>query len=312
MLLATKPSKRIRCLDALRHPFLCGPRWCIGTSVDVIRWSLGSTIVRIAEEYIYRKDQEDRMAYFIELLEMLNLHPNQKVGTSWSEIHLFLQSIVIDSRPFISNKVFDLFQNWLELIPGKWRLLYSTGRHIGLTLREAQPRILIDNAYLTFTETSELDELSLKFTSDVSFKVISSIQWPHDKEGDPGWLCVNSKSTSLTSGQTVYVQGESKQFSLESIARKLSSRKWKRIGSKKKLPTNLPTVRFNTDDIEISMNLGISSSNEMAQRILREVRMQIPTEMFDISKLVCGTYIDSRLMILRGVNGSALLFTRSC
>lgn len=79
MLLAIKPSKRIRCLDALRHPFLCGPRWCIGTSVDVLRWSLGSTMVRIAEEYIYRKDQEDRMAYFIELLEMFNLHPKQKV-----------------------------------------------------------------------------------------------------------------------------------------------------------------------------------------------------------------------------------------
>lgn len=204
------------------------------------------------------------------------------------------------------------FQNWLKLVPGKWRLLYSTGKHIGLTLRVAQPRVLIDNAYLTFTEISELDKLNLKLISDVSFKVISTLEWPHDKNGDPGSLCVSSQSTRFTSGQTVYVQGESKQYSLKSIDRKLSSRKWKSIGSKKELPTNLPVVRLNTDDIEISMNLGISSSNELAQRILREVRMQIPTEMFDISKLVCGTYIDSRLMILRGVNGLALLFTRSC
>lgn len=45
------------CLDALRHPFLCGPRWRVVPSMDIIRWGLGSTAVRIAEEYIYGQPQ---------------------------------------------------------------------------------------------------------------------------------------------------------------------------------------------------------------------------------------------------------------
>ncbi|BAS73497.1 Os01g0655500, partial [Oryza sativa Japonica Group] len=48
-----------------------------------------------------------------------------------------------------------------------------------------------------------------------------------------------------------------------------------------------------------------------AQKVLQEIRTQTPPEMFDLSKIVCGTYVDARLMILRGVNGSALFFTRS-
>lgn len=46
-----------RCLEALRHPFLCGPRWRVDPSMDFIRWSLGSTAVRIIEEYIYGQQQ---------------------------------------------------------------------------------------------------------------------------------------------------------------------------------------------------------------------------------------------------------------
>lgn len=45
------------CLDALRHPFLCGPRWRVDPSIDMIRWGLGSSAVRITEEYIYRQPQ---------------------------------------------------------------------------------------------------------------------------------------------------------------------------------------------------------------------------------------------------------------
>lgn len=45
------------CLDALRHPFLCGPRWRVVPSMDIIRWGLGSTAVRITEEYIYGQTQ---------------------------------------------------------------------------------------------------------------------------------------------------------------------------------------------------------------------------------------------------------------
>ncbi|KAL0304399.1 UNVERIFIED_CONTAM: putative plastid-lipid-associated protein 14, chloroplastic [Sesamum radiatum] len=74
LLLATKPSGRISCLDALRHPFLCGPKWRVDPTMDMIRWSLGSTAVRIAEEYIYARQQRRRIAHFIELMEMLNPH----------------------------------------------------------------------------------------------------------------------------------------------------------------------------------------------------------------------------------------------
>ena len=46
-------------------------------------------------------------------------------------------------------------------------------------------------------------------------------------------------------------------------------------------------------------------------RCLQEVRIQTPPESFDISEVVCGTYIDARLLVLRGVSGAALLFVRS-
>lgn len=45
------------CLNALRHPFLCGPRWRVDPPMGMIRWSLGSTAVRITEEYIYGRQQ---------------------------------------------------------------------------------------------------------------------------------------------------------------------------------------------------------------------------------------------------------------
>ncbi|EPS69243.1 hypothetical protein M569_05523, partial [Genlisea aurea] len=57
MLLATRPSRRVSCFDALRHPFLCGPKWRVNPTMDMIRWSLGSTAVRISEEYIYAHQQ---------------------------------------------------------------------------------------------------------------------------------------------------------------------------------------------------------------------------------------------------------------
>ncbi|TKY74104.1 plastid-lipid-associated protein 14 [Spatholobus suberectus] len=61
------------------------------------------------------------------------------------------------------------------------------------------------------------------------------------------------------------------------------------------------------------MNLDdpLNRNIDTARNVLQELRTQIPPEMFDLSKLVCGTYVDSRLLVLRGVNGSALLFTRS-
>lgn len=92
---------------------------------------------------------------------------------------------------------------------------------------------------------------------------------------------------------------------------KVSSRKWKEIGIKEP-PFGLPAAKFVAGEIDIEMRLDpMPSSNEEVGNVLREVRTQIPPEMFDVSKIVCGSYVDSRLMVLRGVNGSALLFTRS-
>ncbi|EHA8590618.1 putative plastid-lipid-associated protein 14, chloroplastic [Cocos nucifera] len=77
LLLATKPSARISCLDALRHPFLCGPKWRVRPSMDVIRWGLGSTAVRMAEDYIYGQHQVSEFLIYM-LLRAFDLffpHP---------------------------------------------------------------------------------------------------------------------------------------------------------------------------------------------------------------------------------------------
>lgn len=93
---------------------------------------------------------------------------------------------------------------------------------------------------------------------------------------------------------------------------KVPSKKLKEIGAKEP-PFGLRAAKLVAGEVDIEMSLdSTQSSPEEAGNVLREVRTQIPPEMFDVSKLVCGTYIDARLMVLRGVNGSALLFTRSC
>ncbi|XWS50370.1 hypothetical protein CRYUN_Cryun12cG0082200 [Craigia yunnanensis] len=287
LLLAVRPSKRISCLDALRHPFLCGPRWRVVPSMDIIRWGLGSTAVRITEEYIYGQSQRGRLAHFIELMEMLNPH----------------------SRP----------KNWLEFLPGKWRLLYSTGRHIGLTLRRPPVRVLIGNAYLTIVRASK-SNTSLSVVSEIGFTVMSGHDWPHDKGGIKGKLQVNSLS-SLKAGRRLYLKEKPTEgFSLkqsnseESLVEKLSSRKWRKAIPFKELPSSLPVAKLLPDDIEVSMSLDdpLKQGVDVARNIVQEIRTQVPPEMFELSNLVCGTYVDSRMLILRGINGSALIFTRSC
>ncbi|KAF9667363.1 hypothetical protein SADUNF_Sadunf15G0015300 [Salix dunnii] len=287
LLLATKPSKRISCLDALRHPFLCGPRWRVVPSMDIIRWGLGSTAVRITEEYIYKQPQRNRLSYFIELMEMLNAH----------------------SRP----------KNWLELLPGKWRLLYCTGRQIGLTLRQPSARVLIGDVYLTINRASKLNT-SLSFTSDIGFTVMNGRDWPHDKSGITGKLEVNSLFR-LTSGRRLYLKEEKTSEKLsfgqpnnqDSLAQKLSAKKWRKLVPYKEFPSSLPVAKLVSADIEVTMSLGdnLNQNDVTPGSIVQEIRVQVPPEMFDLSRLVCGTYVDSRLLVLRGVNGSALLFTRS-
>lgn len=287
-LLATKSSKRISCLDALRHPFLCGPRWRVNPSMDIIRWGLGSTAVRISEEYIYRLPQRTRLAHFIELMEMLNPY----------------------SKP----------RNWLELLPGKWRLLYSTGRHIGLTLRQPSARVLIGDVHLTVSRTSTLNT-NLSFTSDIGFTVMVNQSWPHDKSGTTGKLQVNAMFR-LTAGRRLYLKEDKttgkfpspSSTSQNSVIRKFSGRKWRKAIPFKEFPSSLPVAKLTPHDVELTMSLDdpLSTNVDIAKTVVREVRTQVPPEIFDLSKIVCGTYFDPRLLVLRGVSGSALLFTRSC
>ena len=105
--------------------------------------------------------------------------------------------------------------------------------------------------------------------------------------------------------------GQSNNF--DSLLQKLSGRKWRKAIPFKEFPSSLPVAKLVSGEIEVQMNMGDALIKDVSARnILQEVRTQIPPEMFDLSKLVCGTFLDSRLLVLRGVNGSALLFTRSC
>ncbi|XP_062216885.1 probable plastid-lipid-associated protein 14, chloroplastic [Phragmites australis] len=280
LLLATKPDKRISCLDALRHPFLCGPKWRINPSVNIIRWGLGSTAVRMAEDYIYGRHQRRRLAYFVELMEVLN--PNLRT------------------------------ENWLHHLPGRWRLLYCTGRHIGLTLRQPSPRILISDVFLTFAQTSESMEPVFSLTSDIGFRIMPESNWPHDKSGTEGTLSVTT-SAGIASGRIYINEEDSTESRITSSrsSRKYLRDRWGKFSKMKELPSSLPTVSIAMDEVDVSMSCSSTLNVDSAQKVLQEVRTQTPPEMFDLSKIVCGTYIDARLMILRGVNGSALLFIRS-
>ncbi|XP_052199737.1 probable plastid-lipid-associated protein 14, chloroplastic isoform X2 [Diospyros lotus] len=289
LLLAAKPSERISCLDALRHPFLCGPRWRVDPSMDIIRWGLGSTAVRITEEYIYGHQQRSRLAHFIELMEMLNPH----------------------SKP----------KNWVGFLPGKWRLLYCTGRHIGLTLRQPPARALIGDVHLTINRSPKSSR-AFSVTSGINFNVLIGQQWPHDKAGVPGKLEINS-SIRLTAGKRLYLKEEksttkfqpSESNTHDSVVKKLSGRRWRKALPFKEFPSSLPVAKLICSEVEVTMSLNHPSLREnmdAAKNVVREIRIQVPPEMFDLSKLVCGTYVDSRLLVLRGISGSALLFTRSC
>lgn len=299
LMLATKPSDRISCLNALRHPFLCGPRWRVEPSVCIIRWGLGSTAVRITEEYIYGLHQRNRLAHFIDLMERLNPNTDPK--------------------------------NWHTLLTGKWRLLYHTGRQIGLTLRQALPRVLIRNAYLNVFPTEDGNK-RFSMESHINFTSMLYEHWPHDKSGKEGNLhiCSNielgrvdriyeTKSQIINQGTAEKNKIEDDERLLKASQgqmRKKTSRRerWRKTSKilSKETPSRLPVISLAASDIEVTMNLDYTAKDtSLPSKVLHEVRLQIPQEMFDISNLVCGTYIDSRLLILRGVTGSALLFTRT-
>lgn len=218
----------------------------------------------------------------------------------------------------IRNLLDFVLQNWVDLLPGKWRLIYSTGRQIGLTLRQPQTRVLIGNVYLTVSNSTE--PTTLLFTSDIGFGVVVGPDWPHNKKGISGNMQVTSLF-SLTAGNQLYQKEENSMGVLSShrtdrgsLLRKLSSGKWGKAIPYKELPSSLPVAKLVCEDnveVMLSLNEPLSRDMEEARNVVGEVRVQVPPEMFDLSKLVCGTYVDSRLLVLRAVNGSALLFTRS-
>lgn len=210
-------------------------------------------------------------------------------------------------------------QNWLEFLPGKWRLLYCTGRHIGLTLRQPPARILVGDVRLTIARATKAN-WSLLLTSDIGFTVMMGQDWPHDKTGITGKMEINSLFR-LTAGRRLYLKEEkttgrlsfSQSNAHNSLVQTLSGRKWKKALPFKEIPSSLPVAKLVSGDIEVAMSLDdpLNQNVDTARNVVQEVRTQVPPEMFDLSKFVCGTYVDSRLLVLRGVNGSALLFTRS-
>ncbi|KAL3693186.1 hypothetical protein R1sor_006837 [Riccia sorocarpa] len=276
-MLATRPGDRIGCRDALRHPFLCGPMWRIQPSVELTRWSLGSTAVRIVEEYIYGPQQRTKLSKLIESLERMNPNTGCK--------------------------------DWMSLSSGRWRLLYHTGRHIGLTRREGTPSVLLGNVALNMEGVSET---SLAFHADIEFSVMGPGNWPQDKQGIMGSLNVHSSNVSVLGGERLYPEEENGQQEVKTNI-STPTKRVSRMLPDEDVPATMPVVRFDhTGEIDISLNLDVEVKDEtLPQRVIREVRIALPPEMFDISRIVCGTYVDSRLMILRTVKGTACLFVRS-
>ncbi|EFJ18338.1 hypothetical protein SELMODRAFT_113218 [Selaginella moellendorffii] len=283
-MLAIDPGNRISCTDALRHPFLCGPRWPVNSSIDMIRWSLGSAAIRIVEEYIYMTHQRNRLAQLIDLLERVNFTTR--------------------------------LEDWMKTLPGKWRLIYHTSRQIGLTMRQASPPVLIKDVMQTISVTSQ----TLASTVDVTFTVLpSDTNWPHDKSGNSGRIQINATNIQLRQGERLYqtdTEVIDQSPALERLREVESSatRKRKGLGHflPKDAPKSLPIIRLDVDEFDIGMELEEALPDaDLARRIVQEVRLQLPKEIFAVSKLACATYVDSRLLVLRGITGAALLFIRS-
>lgn len=289
LMLASKPSDRISCTEALRHRFLCGPKWRVESSVDMTRWSIGSTAVRIVEEYIYGVQQRSRLAQLIHVLELLN--PN--------------------TSP----------EGWVELLPGKWRLVYHTGRHIGLTWRQASPTVLIGDVSLICS----LSEERLVMTSNVKFAAMPAMgNWLPNKSGTRGTLEVICTDVSIRKGERSYhSEFQTEVEGTQSISATLVENFYNQIKGRgfdypretkfqETVPASLPVVRLDLGEIDVTMELDyVGKDSSFPLKTLREVRIQIPPESFDLSSIVCGTYIDSRLLVLRGVSGAALFFLRS-
>uniref|UniRef100_A0A0E0C5I0 Protein kinase domain-containing protein n=1 Tax=Oryza meridionalis TaxID=40149 RepID=A0A0E0C5I0_9ORYZ len=269
------------CLREFLLPILCrnSPSGNIGLQMLDRQWGAGWNLLALL--LATKPDKRiRRLAYFVELMEVLNPNPRT--------------------------------ENWLNILPGHWRLLYCTGRHIGLTLRQPSPRILITDVFLTFAQTADSIDPVFSLTSDIGFKIMAESDWPHDKSGSEGTLSVTSSARIATGRIYIHEQdGNDSRVASSRSSRRYLRGKWRKVSKMKELPASLPTVNITMDEQDVSMSCNSTLNVSSAQKVLQEIRTQTPPEMFDLSKIVCGTYVDARLMILRGVNGSALFFTRS-
>lgn len=162
------------------------------------------------------------------------------------------------------------------------------------------------------TVSSESVDQVFSLTSNIGFRIMPESNWPHDKSGTEGVLSVTT-SARIAAGRMYINEQDSKESRVTSSRspRRYLRGKWREVSKMKQLPASLPSVNIAMDEVDASMSCNSALDVNSAQKVLQEIRTQTPPEMFDLSKIVCGTYIDSRLMVLRGVNGSALLFVRS-
>ena len=162
------------------------------------------------------------------------------------------------------------------------------------------------------TVSSESADPVFSLMSDIGFRIMPESNWPHDKSGTEGVLSVTT-SARIAAGRIYINEQDSKESRAASSrsSRRYLRGKWRKASKMKELPASLPSVNIAMDEVDVSMSCNSTLNVNSAQKVLQEIRTQTPPEMFDLSKIVCGTYIDARLMVLRGVNGSALLFVRS-
>ncbi len=200
---------------------------------------------------------------------------------------------------------------------------------------QANPAVLVDNLIQDFQLSAD-GTSSLTMRTSVAFTVMAEdSNWSAEKAGPKGKFNVCAHTVALSEDTRLYqTDGEGsdkaasypKQRSInhtqnhpvshptsQEIGRRADgSLRFRKQVIPDETPASMPVIRLDVhEDLEMSMELDMKGISALPKKVLQEVQLQIPREMFDLTNLVCATYIDSRLLILRGVSGAALLFIRS-
>jgi hypothetical protein len=200
---------------------------------------------------------------------------------------------------------------------------------------QANPAVLVDNL-IQDCQLSADGTSSLTMRTSVGFTVMAEdSNWSAEKTGPKGKFNVCAHTVALSEDTRLYqTDGEGsdkaalypKQRSInhtqnhpishptsQEIGRRADgSLRFRKQVIPDETPASMPVIRLDVhEDLEMSMELDMKGISALPKKVLQEVQLQIPREMFDLTSLVCATYIDSRLLILRGVSGAALLFIRS-